>query len=69
MGSLSIWHLMIVLAIVIAVFGTKKFRSVGSDLGATIREFREATGENREGEMQSAYQQVAQQPAKPGESR
>jgi sec-independent protein translocase protein TatA len=42
MGSLSIWHWMIVLLVVVLVFGTKKLRGVGSDLGGAVRGFREA---------------------------
>jgi len=42
MGSLSIWHWMIVLAIVLVVFGTKKLRGAGGDLGGSIREFQKA---------------------------
>ena len=33
MGSFSIWHWLVVLAIVIVIFGTKKLRNVGTDLG------------------------------------
>ncbi|MBI0326083.1 Sec-independent protein translocase subunit TatA [Burkholderia plantarii] len=41
MGSLSITHWLIVLAIVSLVFGTKKIRSLGSDLGGAIKGFKE----------------------------
>jgi len=37
MGSFSIWHWLIVLVVVIAIFGTKKLRNVGSDLGAAVK--------------------------------
>ena len=37
MGSFSIWHWMIVLVIVLVVFGTKKLRNIGSDLGGAER--------------------------------
>ena len=39
-GGISIWQLLIVLAIIILIFGTKKFRSIGSDLGSAIKGFR-----------------------------
>ncbi len=42
MGSFSIWHWLIVLAIVALVFGTKKLGSIGSDLGSAIRGFKKA---------------------------
>lgn len=42
MGSFSIWHWLIVLAIVVMVFGTKKLRNIGSDVGGAIKNFKEA---------------------------
>jgi sec-independent protein translocase protein TatA len=41
MGSLSIWHWLIVLVIVALVFGTKKLRNIGSDLGGAVKGFKE----------------------------
>jgi sec-independent protein translocase protein TatA len=41
MGSLSIWHWLIVLVIVLLVFGTKKLRNIGSDLGGAVRGFKD----------------------------
>jgi len=41
MGSLSIWHWLIVLLVVILVFGTKKLKDVGSDLGGAVKGFKE----------------------------
>jgi len=41
MGSLSIWHWVIVLAIVMLVFGTKKLRNIGTDVGGAVRGFKE----------------------------
>jgi sec-independent protein translocase protein TatA len=41
MGSFSIWHWLIVLVIVLLVFGTKKLRNIGSDLGGAVRGFKE----------------------------
>lgn len=40
MGSFSIWHWLIVLAIVVLVFGTKKLRNMGGDLGGAIKNFK-----------------------------
>lgn len=45
MGSLSIWHWLIVLAIVVLVFGTKKLRNLGGDLGGAIKNFKGAMKE------------------------
>ena len=47
MGSFSIWHWLIVLLIVVLVFGTKKLRNIGQDLGGAVRGFKEGL---REGE-------------------
>jgi sec-independent protein translocase protein TatA len=45
MGSFSIWHWLIVLAVVALVFGTKKLGNIGSDLGSAIRGFKKAMNE------------------------
>ena len=41
MGSFSIWHWLIVLLIVIMVFGTKKLKNLGSDLGGAVKGFKD----------------------------
>ena len=41
MGSMSIWHWLIVLAVVVLIFGTKKLRNIGQDLGGAVRGFKE----------------------------
>jgi sec-independent protein translocase protein TatA len=41
MGSFSIWHWLIVLVIVLLVFGTKKLRNLGSDLGGAVKGFKD----------------------------
>ncbi|MDR1855312.1 MAG: Sec-independent protein translocase subunit TatA [Azoarcus sp.] len=51
MGSLSIWHWIIVLLIVVLVFGTKKLRNIGQDLGGAVRGFKEGL---KEGEAPAA---------------
>lgn len=40
MGGLSIWHWLIVLAVVVLIFGTRKLRNLGGDLGGAIKNFR-----------------------------
>lgn len=42
MGTFSIWHWLIVLAIVLLIFGTKKLRNLGGDLGSAIRNFKQS---------------------------
>ena len=44
-GGISIWSLLLVLAIVILLFGTKKLRNVGGDLGGAIRSFKKSVKE------------------------
>ncbi len=45
MGSLSIWHWLIVLVIVALIFGTKKLRNVGEDLGGAVKGFKKGVKE------------------------
>ncbi len=42
MGSLSIWHWLIVLLIAVVIFGTKRLGSIGTDLGSAVKGFRKA---------------------------
>lgn len=56
MGSMSIWHWLIVLVVVIAVFGTKKLRNVGGDLGAAVKGFKDGM---KDGSADAPPQQVA----------
>lgn len=42
MGSLSIWHWLIVLLVVVLVFGTKKLRNIGGDVGGAVKNFKDA---------------------------
>ena len=48
MGSLSIWHWLIVLVIVMLIFGTKKLRNMGADLGGAVRGFKDGMREGGE---------------------
>ena len=41
MGSFSVWHWLIVLLIVVVIFGTKKLRNIGSDLGGAVKGFKD----------------------------
>lgn len=42
MGGISIWQLLIVLVIVVLLFGTKRLKSIGSDLGGAVKGFKKA---------------------------
>ena len=59
MGSFSIWHWLIVLVIVMMIFGAKKLRNMGADLGGAVRGFKEGMregGSDKGGESGSAPQ-------------
>ena len=42
MGSFSIWHWLIVLLVVVLIFGTKKLRNIGGDVGGAVKNFKDA---------------------------
>ncbi|HUJ01376.1 MAG TPA: Sec-independent protein translocase subunit TatA [Usitatibacter sp.] len=46
MGSFSIWHWLIVLVIVLLIFGTKKLRNIGEDLGGAVKGFKQGMRED-----------------------
>lgn len=56
MGSFSIWHWLIVLVIVVLVFGTKKLKNIGADLGGAVKGFKDGV---KDGSAPPADQQVA----------
>ena len=49
MGSFSIWHWLIVLLIVVLIFGTKKLRNMGGDVGGAVKNFKDAMGAEKAG--------------------
>ena len=64
MGSFSIWHWLVVLLIVVLVFGTKKLKNIGSDLGGAVKGFKDGVRDGSAGTYQPAApapQQVASQ--------
>lgn len=48
LGGISIWQLLIILVIVMLIFGTKRLRNLGGDLGGAIRGFRNAMGDDKD---------------------
>jgi sec-independent protein translocase protein TatA len=48
LGGISIWQLLIILAIVLLVFGTKRLKTLGGDLGSAIKGFRKAMDKDEE---------------------
>ena len=66
MGSFSIWHWLIVLVIVVMVFGTKKIKHVGSDLGSAVKGFKDGMkeGGTTTADASPAPQQVVNEAAR-----
>ena len=64
MGSFSIWHWLVVLLIVVLVFGTKKLKNMGSDLGGAVKGFKDGMkdGSQPAADATAANQQVTAQP-------
>lgn len=58
LSGLSIGHLLVVLLIVVALFGTSKLRNIGKDLGGAVKGFKDAM---REGEDEQSQKQITQQ--------
>jgi len=56
MGSFSIWHWLIVLIIVMLVFGTKKLKNIGTDLGSAVKGFKEGMRDGTTADANSAQQ-------------
>jgi len=52
LGGISIWQLLIVLVIVLLLFGTKRLKNIGSDLGGAIKGFRKSMNEGEKEEPQ-----------------
>ena len=59
MGSFSIWHWLIVLLIVVMIFGTKKLKNIGQDLGGAVKGFKEG--------MKDGTASPEDKPAAPGQ--
>jgi len=63
MGSFSIWHWLVVLLIVVLVFGTKKLKNMGSDLGGAVKGFKDGMKDGSQPETPAATnQQVTTHP-------
>ena len=57
MGSFSIWHWLIVLLVVVVIFGTKKLRNIGSDLGGAVKGFKDGM---KSGDYEKKAEQLAE---------
>ena len=61
MGSFSIWHWLIVLLVVVLIFGTKKLKNIGSDLGGAVKGFKDGVKGGSEGTDSAATPASPQQ--------
>lgn len=50
LGGISIWQLLVVLAIVILIFGTKRLKNIGGDLGGALKSFKQAVNDEDKAE-------------------
>jgi sec-independent protein translocase protein TatA len=58
LGGISLWQLLIILLIVVLIFGTKRLKSIGSDLGGAVKGFRSSM---QEGESEARKEQLSDQ--------
>jgi sec-independent protein translocase protein TatA len=65
MGSFSIWHWLIVLLVVVLIFGTKKLRNMGTDLGSAVKGFKDGM---KSGEDEKAAQAKPEIPPSTGQT-
>ncbi|WP_299182473.1 Sec-independent protein translocase subunit TatA [uncultured Neptuniibacter sp.] len=63
LGGISIWQLLIVLAIIILIFGTKKFKNIGSDLGGAVKGFKKAMSDEEKAQEEADQKQIKQEDA------
>ena len=63
MGSGSIWHWVIVLVIVALIFGTKKLRNMGEDIGSAVKSFRKGLAGDEKSEQPQLKADPAAEPA------
>lgn len=62
MGAWSIWHWLVVLVIVVLVFGTKKLKNIGKDLGSAVHDFKEGINEgSKEDTAQTSIENKTEQ--------
>ena len=61
MGSFSIWHWLIVLLVVVLIFGTKKLKNIGSDLGGAVKGFKDGVRDGTTTDPVPPAQQVGAQ--------
>lgn len=58
MGAFSIWHLLVILVIVLVLFGAKRLRTIGTDLGGAVKGFRESMKEGEDAQRKAEPEKV-----------
>lgn len=53
LGGISVWQLLIVLVIVVLIFGTKKLKNMGGDIGGAVKNFKSAMGAEEKGDAEA----------------
>jgi sec-independent protein translocase protein TatA len=61
MGGISLWQLLIIFAIVVLLFGTKKLRTMGADLGSAVKGFKKAVGD-KDADFEKDDQKMEEKP-------
>ena len=59
LGGISVWQLVIILVIVLLIFGTKKLRGIGSDLGGAVKGFKDSMSDEEKQAQAVAQEQAA----------
>ena len=68
-GGISIWQLLIILVIVVLLFGTKKLRNMGGDLGSAIKNFKQSMKEGESEDEDKGAASATQEAARPLEDQ
>ncbi|EXJ17251.1 twin-arginine translocase TatA/TatE family subunit [Imhoffiella purpurea] len=68
-GGISIWQLLIILVIVVLLFGTKRLKSIGSDLGSAVKGFRSAMSQQESAEEVEAKRDDSASPSESAKPR
>lgn len=64
LGGISIWQLLIILVIVVLIFGTKRLKTLGGDLGGALRSFRKAMDTDESKKDEADTKQIGSDPSK-----
>jgi sec-independent protein translocase protein TatA len=64
MGSFSIWHWLIVLLVVVLIFGTKKLKNIGSDMGSAVKGFKDGMKDGASDDAKAESEKLAAEKSK-----